>query len=176
MLESFQGISPRVGESVYIAETALLIGSIEIEDQASIWPGTVIRADVNSIKIGEGTNIQDNSVLHVTHKHAENPSGYPLKIGRFVTVGHRVILHGCSIGNYCLIGMGSIILDGATLDDEVIIGAGSLITEGKHLKRGFLYLGTPAKPIRELTKKELALIQYSAKHYIELKNKYIKKC
>jgi carbonic anhydrase/acetyltransferase-like protein (isoleucine patch superfamily) len=132
----------------------------------------VIRGDVNRIVIGEASNIQDNSVLHVSHKTPENPAGSPLVIGARVTVGHTVILHACTIGDECLIGMGSIILDRAVIQRHVLVGAGSLVPEGKVLESGFLYLGRPAKPVRPLTEAEIAYFSYSAQHYVQLARSY----
>src|SRR5690606_11617301 len=127
----------------------------------SVWPGAVIRGDVNSIRIGRGSNVQDLSVLHVSHRSEWDPAGAPLVVGAHVTIGHRVILHGCTIGDECLIGMGSIVMDKAVLQQHVLLGAGSLVPEGRVLESGFLYLGSPAKKIRPLTEKEIAHFMYS---------------
>ena len=128
--------------------------------------------DIGSITIGAGTNIQDLSVLHVSHKTAEDPNGAPLTIGECVTVGHSVVLHGCTIGDECLIGMGSIIMDKAVVEPRVLLGAGSLVPEGKTLQSSYLYLGRPAKQLRLLTAEELAYFNDSATHYIELARSY----
>jgi carbonic anhydrase/acetyltransferase-like protein (isoleucine patch superfamily) len=137
-----------------------------------VWPGAVIRGDVNSIVIGDASNIQDGSVLHVSHKTPASPAGGPLVIGARVTVGHTVILHACTIGDECLIGMGSIILDRAVIQKQVLLGAGSLVPEGKVLESGYLYLGRPAKRVRELTAEEIAYFNYSAQHYVQLAQSY----
>jgi carbonic anhydrase/acetyltransferase-like protein (isoleucine patch superfamily) len=133
----------------------------------------VVRGDVNSIRIGAGTNIQDNSALHVSHKTAADPAGGPLFIGSRVTVGHSVILHACTVEDECLIGMGSIILDRAVVKKHVLLGAGSLVPEGKVLESGYLYLGSPARKVRELTPEEMAYFNYSAEHYIKLMRSYL---
>ena len=134
---------------------------------------TVLRGDVNRIVIGRGTNVQDLSMGHVSHKTADKPDGSPLIIGDYVTVGHSVILHGCTIGNECLIGMGSIIMDDVVIPDRVMIGAGSLVSPGKVLESGMLYMGRPAKAVRTLTEEETAYLRYSAGHYIRVKDNYL---
>ena len=155
-------------------ETALVIGDVVIGDECSIWPMVVVRGDVNKIRIGHRTNIQDGSVLHVTHPHKSMPEGFGLQVGSNVTVGHNVILHGCTIGDDCLIGMGSTIMDGALLHPYTLIGAGSLVSPGKELEGGYLWLGAPVRKARALTGEERQWIDYSAKHYTELKNRYLK--
>lgn len=164
---------PQLGANVYVHHSAQVIGNVLIKDDVSIWPGTVIRGDVNSIRIGAGSNIQDLSVLHVSHKSERDPDGAPLVIGRNVTIGHKVILHGCTIGDECLIGMGAIVMDKAVVEPRVLIGAGTLVPEGKVLESGYLYLGSPARRVRPLTERELAHFLYSAQFYIELKNNYL---
>lgn len=170
MIRSFKGIKPQLLESVYIDETALVIGNVTLGKNSSIWPMTVIRGDVNSIQIGENSNIQDGSVLHVSHKGEYNPGGGALLVGDNVTVGHKVILHACTIGDSCLIGMGSIIMDNAVIESHVMLGAGSLVTGGKTLEGGYLWLGNPVKRARKLSDKELSFLDYSALHYVKLKN------
>ena len=171
-ISEFQGKMPIIGNRVYIAPSAVVIGEVSLGDDCSIWPTTVVRGDVNAIIIGERTNIQDGSVCHVTHVGQYMPGGSSLTVGHDVTVGHRVILHACTIGNLCLIGMGSTILDGAVIQDGVILGAASLVTENKVLESGYLYMGSPAKKVRPLSEKEKAFLHYSAAHYVTLKNKY----
>jgi carbonic anhydrase/acetyltransferase-like protein (isoleucine patch superfamily) len=134
----------------------------------------VLRGDVNRIVIGRGTNVQDLTMCHVSHKTAEKPEGSPLIVGDYVTVGHSVILHGCTIGNECLIGMGSIIMDDVVIPDRVMIGAGSLISPGKLLESGVLYMGRPAKAVRALADDEIAYLKYSAVHYMKVKDNYLK--
>lgn len=172
MLRKFQKCFPELAPDVYVDPNAVVIGDVILDADVSIWPGAVLRGDVNQIKVGARTNIQDNTVCHVEHKSTHNPEGHPLIIGADVTIGHQVILHGCTIHDACLIGMGSIILDGAIIHPHVLIGAGSLVPSGKILKSGYLYLGSPVKQIRALTEKELAWFDYSAKHYVKLKNDY----
>ena len=133
----------------------------------------VIRGDVNTIRIGQRSNIQDGSVVHVTHRYGANTDGYPVGIGDDVTIGHNVTVDGCTIEDRCMIGIGSTILDGAVIHSNVLLGAGSLVSEGKELESGCLYIGTPAKRIRELTDEEIAWFEYSAKHYQNLKNNYL---
>ena len=169
----YQGNFPDIGNDVYIDETALVVGDVTIGDDSSIWPMTVVRGDVNKITIGSGTNIQDGSVLHVTHPHEKHPEGYPLHVGNNVTVGHKVILHGCHVDDNCLIGMGSIIMDGVIVHSGVMVGAGSLVAPNKELESGYLYVGSPAKKIRKLTAEEQEWLDYSAQHYIKLKNNYL---
>ncbi|MDY6978340.1 MAG: gamma carbonic anhydrase family protein [Pseudomonadota bacterium] len=170
-IRDFEEIMPDLHPDAYVDESALVIGDVIIGADSSIWPYTVIRGDVNVIRIGANTNIQDNSVLHVTHDGPHNPGGYALNVGNNVTVGHRVILHGCSIADHCLIGMGATVMDGVTVHEHTIIGAGSLVTPGKELEGG-LWLGSPARKVRELTDEERESIAYSAQHYVRLKNRH----
>lgn len=172
-IRQYKGTAPTIGEKTYIDDAAVVIGDVMLGDDVSVWPMVTIRGDVNSIRIGSKTNIQDGSVLHVTHRNSDNTDGFALTIGDGVTVGHNAILHGCKVGNYCLIGMGAQVLDGAVLHDHVMIGAGSLVPPGKELEGGYLYVGSPARKVRPLTDKELAWFDYSAKHYIKLKDEYL---
>lgn len=171
-IRPFQGIIPQLGSGCYIDEAAQLIGDVVLGDNVSLWPGAVVRGDVNSIRIGADSNVQDLACLHVTHKRDSDPDGAPLIIGARVTIGHSAILHGCQIGDECLIGLGSIVLDRAVLESRVMLGAGSLVPPGKRLKSGWLYHGRPVKEIRPLTDEELAHFAYSAQHYIRLMRKY----
>jgi carbonic anhydrase/acetyltransferase-like protein (isoleucine patch superfamily) len=168
MLIPFQGVLPKVPSSVFIASGALIIGDVEIGENSSVWFNTVIRGDVHSIRIGSNTNIQDLSMLHVTRKT------HPLIVGNDVTVGHRVILHGCTIGNLCLIGMGSIIMDGAVVEEGSLVGAGSLVSEGSVIPAGTLAFGVPAKPRRPLTPEEKTFLSLSAKNYVSDSRNYLK--
>ena len=173
-VQAFCGVLPRLGRGSWIHDSARVIGDVVLGDSVSIWCGAVIRGDVNSIRIGVHSNIQDNSVLHVSHKTERDPAGSPLVIGSHVTVGHSVILHGCSIGDECLIGMGSIVMDKVLIEPRVLLGAGSLVPEGKVLSSGHLYIGRPAKLVRALTDAELAYFSYSAEHYAKLARDYQK--
>lgn len=173
-LSSFLDTSPQLGERVFLHPSCQVIGDVAIGDDSSVWCNTVLRGDVNRIVIGRGTNVQDLSMGHVSHKTAAKPDGSPLIIGDHVTIGHSVILHGCSIGNECLIGMGSIILDDVVIPDHVMVGAGSLVAQGKTLESGMLYLGRPAKAVRALTQEEIKYLKYSAEHYMRLKDDHLK--
>ncbi|PKO45198.1 MAG: gamma carbonic anhydrase family protein [Betaproteobacteria bacterium HGW-Betaproteobacteria-22] len=172
MHENFQGMSPQLGGGVYVHSSATLIGDVFVGEHSSIWPGAVIRGDVNFIRIGKNTNVQDLSMLHVSHKSSWDPAGAPLMIGDNVTIGHSVILHGCTLEDECLIGMGSIVMDQVVVQKHVLLAAGSLVPEGKVLESGYLYVGRPAKRVRALTAEEIAHFMYSANHYVKLKNQY----
>lgn len=174
MLRQYKNQQPVIGKNVYIDESAVVIGDVVIGDDVSIWPTTVIRGDVESIRISEGTNVQDGSVLHVSHAGDCSKKGHPLSIGKGVTIGHRAVVHACTVGNYCLIGIGAIILDDAILEDYVMLGAGALVPFGKKLESGYLYVGTPARQIRSLKDEEKDFLEYSYKHYIHLKDDYLK--
>ncbi len=172
----YQGGTPKIAASAWIHRSAQVIGDVAIGERASVWCNTVVRGDVNFIRIGNETNIQDLCTLHVSHRRPDKPdSGAALLIGDRVTVGHNVILHGCEIGDECLIGMGSIVMDKVVLQPRVLLGAGSLVPEGKVLESGYLYLGRPAKQLRPLTEEELAHFAYSAAHYVRLAGNYRQK-
>lgn len=168
----FEEHIPRIAASAYVDPTAIVLGDVEIGPDASLWPQVVVRGDVNSIKIGDSTNIQDGSVLHVSHDSAFAPGGFPLVIGRGVTVGHLAVLHGCTIEDQCLIGMGSLVLDGAVLRSGALLGAGSLVSPGMIVEGGFLWLGRPARRVRALSADERRYLAYSAEHYVRLKNRH----
>ena len=172
-IRSHKGIHPQFGAKVYVDPTAIVIGDVQIGEDSSIWPYAIIRGDMHQIRIGERTSIQDGSVLHITHASDFNPAGYPLIVGDDVTVGHSVNLHGCTIGNRILIGIGSTVLDGAIVEDEVVIGAGTLVPPGKRLESGFLYVGSPCKQARPLKDSERAFFKYSAGNYVKLKDIHI---
>ena len=172
MIRTFEGITPVIGASTFIDETAVVIGNVTIGEDSSVWPTTVIRGDVNRITIGDRTSIQDGSVLHVNHDADYNPGGDPLSVGSDVTVGHKVMLHGCTIEDRCLIGMSSTILDKAVVKANTIIGAGSLVSPGKVLEGGYLYVGVPARQVRKLTDEELAYLDYAADFYAQLKSRH----
>ena len=173
-ISSYRNISPTLGARVYVHPSAVVIGKVTIGEDSSVWPTAVIRGDVNSITIGARTSIQDGSVLHVTHDGPYRPSGRALIIGSDVTVGHRVTLHACTIGNTCLIGMGAILLDDVVTEDLVMIGAGTLVPPGKRLESGGLYVGSPAKRVRDLKQSEIDFLTYSAAHYVKVKDVYLK--
>ena len=173
-IRTLQGKTPNIADSAYVDESAVVIGDVTIGEDSSIWPMTVVRGDVQKITIGKRTNIQDACVLHVTHDGEYTPSGFPLKIGDGVTAGHRATIHACTVGDYCLIGMSATIMDGAVLGDRLIIGASSLVPAGKKLEGGYLYVGTPVKQIRSLNEEELISLEYSADHYVEVKNMHMR--
>ncbi len=172
-IRPYKGISPTLGKQVYVDDSAVVIGDVVLGDDCSVWPMAVIRGDVNRIRIGQGSNIQDGTVVHVTHRYSANLEGHAVYIGDDVTIGHNVTVHGCTIEDRCLIGIGSTILDGAVIHTNVLLGAGSLVSEGKELESGYLYIGTPAKKVRKLTDEEMAWFEYSAKHYQNLKSDYL---
>ncbi len=167
-VRTFDKIDPWLGESVYIDATAVVIGDVTLGANSSVWPHAVVRGDVNRIRIGERTNIQDGAVVHVTHDGEFSPGGYPTTIGDDVTVGHRAIVHACTIEDRVLVGMGAIIMDGAVARSDVIMGAGALVPPGKELASGWLYVGSPAKAHRELSEDEYRMLRYSAAHYTEV--------
>ncbi|MBS0850074.1 gamma carbonic anhydrase family protein [Citrobacter sp. JGM124] len=173
VLRAYQKRSPTIGQRVMIDPSSVVIGDVQLANDVSVWPLVAIRGDVNRITIGERTNIQDGSVLHVTHKSSYKPEGNPLIIGKDVTIGHKAMLHGCTIGDRVLVGMGSILLDGALIGDDVIIGAGTLVTQNKQLESGYLYLGNPVRQIRPLTEDERQGLTYSANNYVSWKNEYL---
>lgn len=172
-LEAFQGIVPKIGRDVFVHPTATVIGDVTLGDAVSVWPGAVLRGDVNRIRVDEASNIQDNAVLHVTHRRAEDPDGAPLSVGARVTIGHGVILHGCTVGDECLIGMGALVMDHAVIEPQVLLAAGSLVTERQVLESGWLYLGRPARPVRRLSAEEIAHFADQAKRYVELARVYL---
>ena len=172
-ITSYLDFEPAVGARAYLHESAQVIGDVRIGEHSSVWCNAVLRGDVNTIQIGRCTNIQDFSLGHVSHRNENNPEGTPLIIGDYVTIGHSVIMHGCTIGNECLVGMGTILMDDVRVEDKVMIGAGSLVAPGKVLESGHLYLGRPARRVRPLTLEELAKLRYLAEHYVRLKDNYM---
>lgn len=172
-IRNYKGIIPQCGSRVFIDASAVVIGDVHLAEDCSVWPQTVIRGDMQQIRIGARTSVQDGSVLHITHASSYNPAGYPLTVGEDVTIGHKVLLHGCSIGSRVLVGMGSIVMDGARIDDDVVLGAGSLVAPGKHLHSGYLYMGSPAQKIRTLTAEEMSFFSYTAANYVRLKDEYL---
>ena len=166
MIKPYKGVYPRVHETAFIAESAQVIGDVALGQESSIWFQAVVTGDVNYIRISDRTNIQDSCVLHVTRgKH-------PLVIGDEVTVGHRVVLHGCTVGNNVLIGIGAIVLDGAIIEENVMIGAGSVVTPGSRIPSGTVVMGLPAKIKREIKPDEIEQIRQSARNYVEYLKTY----
>ena len=172
-IRSLRGKSPLIAESAYVDETAVVIGDVTIGEDSSIWPMVVIRGDDQAVVIGKRSNIQDGSVIHVASDNELFPGGIPTIVGDDVVVGHKVLLHACTIGNQCLIGMSSTVLDGAVIEDGTMLGAGSLVPMGKCLESGYLYVGSPAKKVRPLTEKELAFLPYSAQNYVKVSGHYL---
>ena len=175
MIKDYLKYSPKIGERTWIAENAMVIGECQIGNDCGVWFGVTIRGDVNYIRIGDRSNIQDGSIIHVDHSKTEDKDdGYPTKIGDDVTVGHGVTLHGCKIGNACLIGMSATLLDGCDIGSESIVAAGSLVTKNKKFPPKSMIMGIPAKVIRQLNDDEILDIHESAKHYVSYKNDYLK--
>lgn len=174
-IRSYRDIAPQIGARVYIDPASTVIGKVRIGDDASIWPAAVVRGDVNSIDIGARTSIQDGAVLHVTHDGPYTPGGRALIVGTDVTVGHRAVLHACTIGSFCLVGMGALLLDDVVTEDYVMIGAGSVVTPGKRLQARGLYVGSPARRVRDLTEREIEFLAYVAGNYVRLKDEYLAK-
>ncbi len=172
-IRPYRKVLPQIGTQVYLDTAAVIIGDVVIGDQSSVWPCTVIRGDVNHVRIGQRSNIQDLSMLHVSVPSAAKPDGSPLVIGDDVTIGHHVTLHGCTIHDRVLVGMGSIVLDDAVIEADTMIGAGSLVPPGKRLASGFLYLGSPVKAVRPLTEAERAWLSQSAAHYVRVAANYL---
>lgn len=167
-IRPFGGHMPQLASDSFVDKTAVLIGNIVLGAESSVWPLCVLRGDVNTIRIGCRSNIQDGSVLHVSHPTSAKPAGSPLVIGNEVTIGHRAMLHGCTIGSRVLVGMGTIVLDDAEIGSDTVIGAGSLVPPRKRLAGGFLYMGAPVRQIRALTEAEREHLRYSAAHYVKL--------
>jgi carbonic anhydrase/acetyltransferase-like protein (isoleucine patch superfamily) len=165
---------PRLGQRVWVDPAATVIGDVELGDDVSIWPGAVVRGDVNFIRIGARSNLQDQCVVHVTHAGPHGPpGGVPTVIGEDVTVGHGAIIHACSIGDASLIGMGAIVLDGARVERNGFVGAGAVVPPGKVVGSGELWLGNPARCVRRLSAAEIEQLYYSARHYVKLKDNYL---
>lgn len=164
----FEQFVPQIDPEAWLDPTCLVIGDVRIGAHSTVWPGVVMRGDINHIRIGRETNIQDGCVLHNSHDGPHLPGGAPLLLGDRVTVGHRAILHGCDIHGDCLVGMGAIVMDCAVVESGVVIGAGALVPPGKTLQTGYLYTGVPARQARPLTDEERAYLGYSAAYYVEL--------
>lgn len=171
-IRDFEDLHPQLDPTAWVDATALVIGAVAIGADSSIWPMSVVRGDIQRIRIGARSNVQDGSVLHVTHDSEHAPGGFGLHIGDDVTVGHKVVLHGCTLEDRCLIGMGAIVLDGARVCSGAMLGAGTLVGPGKELEGGYLWLGAPARRVRPLSAQERGYLAYSAAHYVRLKNRY----
>lgn len=171
-MRPYQNHLPTLAAGVYIDPQATVIGRVTLGEDVSIWPQAVLRGDVNTITVGARSNIQDGCICHVTHDGPYTPGGFPLTIGEEVTVGHGVILHGATIEDRCLIGMGAIVLDGAVVQSNVMVGAGALVSPKKVLESGFLYVGQPAIKARPLSDQEIEALSYSAQHYVQVKDSF----
>ncbi|MCW9058656.1 MAG: gamma carbonic anhydrase family protein [Gammaproteobacteria bacterium] len=171
-VQTFEGRMPRLHPTAYVADSALVLGDVDIGADSSLWPMTVARGDIHRIRIGARSNIQDGSVLHVTHDGEHAPGGFALQVGNDVTVGHRVILHGCILEDRCLIGMGAIVMDGARVCRGAMVGAGTLVSPGKVLEGGYLWLGSPARRVRPLSAREQQYLDYSANYYVALARRH----
>jgi carbonic anhydrase/acetyltransferase-like protein (isoleucine patch superfamily) len=171
-LRSYRDITPTLGPGAWVDPTALVIGDVVLADDVSVWPFVLIRGDVNKVRIGARSNVQDASIIHVSRPTPGNPEGWPTILGEDVVVGHKVALHGCRIANRVLVGIGAIVLDGVEVESDVIIGAGSVVTPGKKLESGYLYVGSPARRSRELRPEEIARIPKMARDYTLLKAEY----
>ncbi len=168
----FEGKSPQIAEGAWVDETAVVIGDVTLGPGASVWPHCVVRGDIHHIEIGAETNIQDGSILHVSHDGRFMPGGAPLILHERITVGHQVVLHGCEIGELCLIGIGARVLDGVVIQPRTLLGAGALVPPGRVLEGGFLYVGAPAQRMRALTDRELEYLEYSAANYVRLAERH----
>lgn len=172
-IRPFRGNHPKISASAYVDPAAVVIGEVILGDDVSIWPMAVLRGDINSILVGARTNIQDGTVLHVVHDYELCPGGFKVIVGEETTVGHCVVLHGCQIGDRCLIGMNATVLDGAKIGDDVIIGANSLVPQNKILEGGYLYFGNPVKKIRVVTEEEKRQVKINADNYVLWKNEQV---
>jgi carbonic anhydrase/acetyltransferase-like protein (isoleucine patch superfamily) len=167
-IRPFDGKQPQLQPGAWIDPTALVIGDVRLGADCSVWPMAVLRGDVQSIRIGDGCNIQDGAVLHVSHDSRYCPGGQPLVLGKGITVGHQAVLHACEVGDHCLIGISARVLDGAVIGPRSMLGAGALVPPGKRLEGGGLWVGAPAKRVRSLSDGELEYLEYSAAHYVKL--------
>lgn len=172
-LRAYRGSTPSLGVRVYVDPAASVIGDVVLGDDTSIWPGAVLRGDVQRIRVGARSNIQDGAVLHVTHDGPYTPGGSPCVVGIGATIGHAAVVHACSIGDYCLVGMHATVLDGALLEPYAMVGANSLVTAGTRVGTGELWLGCPARRVRQLTPDQIEQLRYSADHYVRLKDEYL---
>ncbi|MBA1146703.1 gamma carbonic anhydrase family protein [Ectothiorhodospiraceae bacterium WFHF3C12] len=175
MIRRFEQYTPSIADSAYVDESAVVIGDVALAEDVSIWPAAVLRGDVNYIRVGARSNVQDGTVVHVTHAGPYTPEGgIPTVIGEDVTIGHKAIIHACTLGDRILIGMGATVMDGATVESDVILGANALVPPNKTLESGYLYVGSPVKQARALTDSEKEYLVYSARHYVRLKQRHEK--
>ena len=172
-VRAYRGVLPMLGVRVYVDPAATLIGDVELGDDASIWPGAVVRGDVERIRIGARSNVQDGAVLHVTHDGPYTPGGSPCIIGADVTIGHGAVVHACTVRDCCLIGMHATLLDGVVVQRHAFVGAGALVAPGKVVGEGELWIGNPARCGRKLSDGEIEALRYSAAHYVKLKDEYL---
>ncbi|MGB5323970.1 MAG: gamma carbonic anhydrase family protein [Pseudomonadales bacterium] len=172
-IRPFGDHSPLLASAVYVDPAATVIGRVSIGEHSSVWPGAILRGDVNRIVIGARSNVQDGSIIHVSRPTSETPDGYPTLLEDEVTIGHGVVLHGCTVASQVLIGNRAVVMDGARLDRHVMVGANALVPPGKHLQSGYLYIGSPCKQVRALSDTEIASLAVSAENYVQLKNAYL---
>lgn len=172
-LRAYRSTAPKLGARVYVDPAATVIGDVELGDDVSIWPGAVLRGDVERIRVGARSNVQDGAVLHVTHDGPYTPGGHPCIVGADVTIGHGAVIHACTVEDCCLIGMHATVLDGAVVRRHAFVGAGALVAPGKIVGEGELWIGNPARCVRRLGDTEIEALRYSARHYVELKNEYL---
>lgn len=172
-IRAYKGILPQMGQGAYVDESAVVIGDVFLGADCSVWPQTLIRGDVNRIRIGKRSNIQDGSIIHVSRPKPGLPDGWPTLIDDEVTIGHGVILHGCSIAKHVLVGNGAVVMDGVEINKNVIVGATALVPPGKKLESGYLYIGSPCKQARRLTEDEIKGLAVSSDNYVRLKNDYL---
>lgn len=172
-LRAYRSAVPKLGARVYVDPAATVIGDVELGDDVSIWPGAVLRGDVERIRVGARSNVQDGAVLHVTHDGPYTPGGSPCLVGADVTIGHGAVIHACTVGDCCLIGMHATVLDGAVVRRQAFVGAGALVAPGKIVGEGELWIGNPARCVRRLSDTEIEALRYSAHHYVELKGDYL---
>jgi len=173
-IRAYRGILPKLGASVYVDPAATVIGDVELGDDVSVWPGAVLRGDVERIRVGARTNVQDGAVLHVTHDGPYTPGGQPCIVGEDVTIGHGAVIHACTIQDCCLVGMHATVLDGAVVKRHAFVGAGALVAPGKVVGEGELWIGNPARCVRTLSETEIEALHYSARHYVDVKNDYLR--